>query len=636
MSQPSKPSQPAHMPAPRPVPTHPPTPTHPPAHAPGDAVTTAHLAPATATPLLDTVSIAVLTPDRRPEDPDPAPRWTLGPPTAHGVRVLDVHTGGAPVEIRLSVPLGDAAGYWHPKGAWRRTLVADWEGQARVSLVDGAAAGCLYEHSGATLLTFAAADPVPEATLRFGVSEENDTHVVHLHLPAADGPHRLLLVPRAPSVAAALRPLRAWFAADRPPMPVPDGARVPVYSTWYAFNQDVTADAVETQAAIAAGLGCGALILDDGWQAHGNGRGYAGCGDWVPDPAKFPDLAGHVARVRAAGLRYLLWVAPLLLGPGADTYREWGAAAPAPATVPGARVLDPRRPEVRRHVVGLCVSLVTEYGLDGLKLDFLDQAAVYAGDGGTDVGAAMTGLLAELRDALEAVRPGVLLELRQPYTGPGMAPYGNMLRSFDCPADATANRVRALDTALLAVGGAVHSDMLMWSRTAPVEAVARQLIGALHAVPQLSVRLDELPAAHLDAVRFWLGRWLRHRETLLAGTVEPGRPDELFPLVSAELGEECVVSVHGDLVVPLDFAAHRRFHLVNGSGRDRLTVEVRGAEGPVTALVHGPDGRMMEDPPSLPPQGPHFLAVPRGGLVSLVLTDVPTDVLTDALTEGPR
>ncbi|MFC8506626.1 glycoside hydrolase family 36 protein [Streptomyces sp. NPDC057411] len=583
------------------------------------AVTTAHLAPAPAAPLLDDVSIAVLAPGH----PGTRPRWELGPLT-DGVRILEVSADGLPVEIRLSVPLGDAAGYWHPQGGWRRTLVADWEGRSRVSLVSGAAAGCLYEHSGATLLAFAAADPVPETDVRFGVSEENDTHVVHLNLPAATGPHRLLLVPRSPSVAAALRPLRAWFAADRPPMPVPDTARLPVYSTWYAFNQDVSAAAVETQAVIAADLGCRVLILDDGWQAYGNGRGYAGCGDWRPDPAKFPDLAAHVARVRDTGLRCLLWVAPLLLGPEADCFGRWAGAAPAAATVPGARVLDPRLPEVRRHVVELCVALVREHGLDGLKLDFLDEAAVYAGDGGEDVGRAMTGLLADVRAALEAARPDPLLELRQPYAGPGMAPYGNMLRSFDCPADATANRVRTLDTALLAVGGAVHSDMLMWSRSAPVEAVARQLIGALHAVPQISVRLDLLPPAHLAAVRFWLGRWLRHRELLLDGRVEPGRPDEQYPLVSVALGEECLVSAHGDRVVPVDLTAYRRWHLVNGSDRDRLMVEVSGGGTGVTALVHGPDGRMMNDPLTLPPEGPRSLDVPRGGLVSL------------ALTEGPR
>ncbi|MCZ0982416.1 hypothetical protein O1L60_35595 [Streptomyces diastatochromogenes] len=173
------------------------------------------------------------------------------------------------------------------------------------------------------------------------------------------------------------------------------------------------------------------------------------------------------------------------------------------------------------------------------------------------------------------------------------------------------------------MGGAVHADMLMWSRTAPVEAVARQLIGALHSVPQISVRLDQVPPAHLAAVRFWLGRWRLHRELLLDGTVEPGRPDELYPVVVAARDGECLVSVHGDRVVELDFAAYRRIHLVNGSDRDRLVVDVTGGGGRVTARVHGPDGRMMADPPAHLPDGPRPLAVPRGGLVSLVLTEGP-------------
>ncbi|MFD7629550.1 hypothetical protein ACFV7Q_26570 [Streptomyces sp. NPDC059851] len=190
-----------------------------------------------------------------------------------------------------------------------------------------------------------------------------------------------------------------------------------------------------------------------------------------------------------------------MLGPGADCHARWAPYAPAPTTVPGARVLDARRPEVRRHVVDVCTRLVRDHGLDGLKLDFLDEAALYAGDGRGDVGRAMAALLAAVRTSLERVRPeGLLLELRQPCTGPGTAAFGNLLRSFDCPADAAAGRVRTLDTALLAVGGAVHSDMLLWSAQARVETVARQLIGALHAVPQPSVGLDRMPEAHRATV----------------------------------------------------------------------------------------------------------------------------------------
>jgi len=584
------------------------------------AVTTAELAAVPELPLLDDVRIAALTlPDAQPAD------WRL---TAlpGGLHLLELDGAGVPVEIRLSVPLGDAAGYWHPKGGWRRTLPADWEGRSRVSLVDATAVGCLYEYSGATMLAFAAADPVPEAELRFGVSEENDTFVVHLRLPATLGPQRLLFAPRHPSVAAALRALRGWYAAHTDAMPVPEGARTPVYSTWYAFNQDVAAGPVETQAALAAGLGCGALILDDGWQRGGHGRGYAGCGDWLPDPAKFPDLGAHVARVRGLGMRYLLWVAPLLLGTGADCFDRWSPYAPAPARAPGAQVLDPRRPEVRRHVVDLCTGLVRDHGLDGLKLDFLDEAMAYAGaaePGLPDVGEAMVLLLTELRRALEQLRPGgdLLLELRQPYVGPGMAAFGNLLRSFDCPADATANRVQTIDAALLAVGGAVHSDMLLWSADAPVHSAARQLIGALHAVPQVSVRLDALPADHLAAVGFWLERWRQLRPQLLDGTVEPGRPDELYPVVRCEAGGSAVISVHGEHTVPVDLARLRELTLLNGSAADRIVLDLTGPAATVELTVHGPTGRIIERSRRILGPGLHAVPVPRSGLAALLNTE---------------
>ncbi|MFJ9680528.1 glycoside hydrolase family 36 protein [Streptomyces sp. NPDC101194] len=577
-----------------------------------EAVTTAELAPATYEPLLDTVEIAVLAPGREPT-------WTLSE-LPDGLRMLSVEADGAPVEIRLSLPLGDAAGYWHPKAGWTRTIVADWAGRSRVSLIDGLASGCLYDHSGATMLTFATADPVPEVQLRFGVSEENDAYVVHLELPAAPEPHRILFVPNSPSVAAALAALRDWYAGDVPTMPVPESARVPVYSTWYAFNQQVNAAAVEQQAELAAQVGCGVLILDDGWQSLGSGRGYAGCGDWNPDPVKFPDFTGHVDRVRRAGLRYMAWIAPLLLGPRAECHQRWAPFAPTAATVPGAYVLDPRRPEVRAHVVDMCVSLVRDHGLDGLKVDFIDQAMVYAGDGGGDIGEALTLLLADLRSALEAVRTDLLLEFRQPYVGPGMAAFGNMLRSFDCPADATANRVRTIDTALLAVGGAVHSDMLLWDRTAPVQAAVRQIIGALHSVPQISVRLDTLPPDHLEALRFWLTQWRRLRPQLLDGTVRPGRPDDLYTLVRAEADGVGVVSVHSERAVPVRLAEFRETVLVNGSDSDRIILDVQEAAAHAEVRIHAPDGRMIERTWITPQAGLHSVSVPRMGL-ALVRSD---------------
>ncbi|MEU8700693.1 glycoside hydrolase family 36 protein [Streptomyces sp. NPDC048680] len=578
-----------------------------------EAVTTAELAPASFVPLLDTVEMAVVA-----DGADPV--WALSE-LPGGLRMLRIDAPDTAVEVRLSAPLGDAAGYWHPKAGWSRTLVADWEGRSKVSLVDGLAAGCLYDYTGATLLTFAAADPVPEVTLRFGVSEENDTHVVHLQLPASAAPHRFLFVPRSPSVASAMSALRGWYTTEMPtPMPVPEAARLPLYCTWYAFNQQIDAAQVERQAELAADMGFGTLIVDDGWQRLGTGRGYAGVGDWTPDAGTFPDFAGHVARVRRGGLRYMIWVAPLLLGPQADCHETWAPFAPAAAGVPGAHVLDPRHPEVRTHVVRTCLRLVRDYGLDGLKVDFLNEAMVYAGDEHGDVGQALLLLLTELREALLTERTDLLLELRQPYVGPGMAAFGNMLRSVDCPADSTANRVRTIDTSLLAVGGVVHSDPLLWDTSGPVEAAARQLIGALNAVPQVSVRLDALSAEQADAVRFWLSQWRRLRPQLLDGTIEPGRPDDLYTLVRSESDGVIVLSVHDERAVSVLPATHRETVLVNATTANRVIVDVQDTGAHVDVDVRGPDGRIIErNQMSLVP-GLHSIPVPAMGLALLTKT----------------
>ncbi|WP_405687951.1 alpha-galactosidase [Streptomyces sp. NBC_01387] len=578
-----------------------------------EAVTTAELAPAPFVPLLDTVEMAVVA-----DGAEPA--WTLSE-VPGGLRMLQIEAPDTAVEVRLSVPLGDTAGYWHPKANWSRTLVADWEGRSKVGLIDGLAAGCLYDYTGATLLTFAAADPVPDVALRFGVSEENDTHVVHLQLPPSAAPHRFLFVPRSPSVASAMSVLRDWYTTEMPaPLPVPEAARLPLYCTWYAFNQQIDAAQVERQAALAVDMGFGTLIVDDGWQRFGTGRGYAGAGDWTPDTDTFPDFAGHVARVRRSGLRYMIWVAPLLLGPQAECHETWAPFAPADSGVPGAHVLDPRHPEVRTHVVRTCLRLVRDYGLDGLKVDFLNEAMVYAGDGRGDVGQALLLLLTELRDALLTERTDLLLELRQPYVGPGMAAFGNMLRSFDCPADSTANRVRTIDTSLLAVGGVVHSDPLMWDTSGPVEAAARQLIGALHAVPQVSVRLDALSAEQADAVRFWLGQWRRLRPQLLDGTVEPGRPDGLYTLVRSESDGVIVLSVHDERAVSVLPATHRETVLVNATAANRVVVDVQDTGAQVEVDVRGPDGRIIERTQMSLVPGLHSIPVPTMGLALLTKT----------------
>ena len=116
---------------------------------------------------------------------------------------------------------------------------------------------------------------------------------------------------------------------------------------------------------------------------------------------------------------------------------------------------------------------------------------------------AVDRLLKDVITTLKAIKPDVFIEFRQKYTGPAMRKYGNMFRAFDCPGDATMNRIRIADIKMLAGNTAVHSDMITWHKDDTVEVAALQMINTLFGVPQISVLLKEAAKDHLNMIKFY-------------------------------------------------------------------------------------------------------------------------------------
>ena len=158
----------------------------------------------------------------------------------------------------------------------------------------------------------------------------------------------------------------------------------------------MNAEVIESEAALAVPMGCGTVFIDDGWQQLAVGRGYQACGDWVPDTDKFPDLLAHIRRARALRAGVVLWVAPLLRGTDSDAYADLAEYATLRRTPTDCFILDPRHRTVREHLADVCLRLVTDYGVDGLKIEFLDLAMRYQGTPAAgdilDVGEAMAAL----------------------------------------------------------------------------------------------------------------------------------------------------------------------------------------------------------------------------------------------------
>ncbi len=324
-------------------------------------------------------------------------------------------------------------------------------------------------------------------------------------------------------------------------------------------------------------------------------------------------------------MNFLLWYSLSLMGNNAKNYPKFEDMFLWEWTSQSSSVLDPRFPEVREFIITTYETALEEWDLDGFKLDFIgmfrpDEKTVFEATGGRDYASpdeAVDRLMTDIMARLRAVRPDIMIEFRQPYIGPLMRKYGNMFRATDCPNMALVNRVRTTDIRLLCGDTAVHSDMFMWHHTDPVEVAALQILNILFSVPQLSVKLNEIPAEHKEMVKFWIGYWNENREVLLGGDFVPVNPSANYPMIMSSTPEKTIVGLYNDMVIPLKNASYKRIDVVNGKAGPSVVLDLDGNLGRVATTTYDCLGRLQSEKSMTLGKGVHKLNVPASGLLTI-------------------
>ncbi len=227
-----------------------------------------------------------------------------------------------------------------------------------------------------------------------------------------------------------------------------------------------------------------------------------------------------------------------------------------------------------------------KYGVDGFKIDFVSSIASASDDDPDDarrdfklVSVAGDRLFRDLAARLRALKPDVLMEFRQSYVGPHMQRCANMFRAVDCGNSFPDNRIRTVDIRLLLRHGAAHSDMMIWNPGEPVESAAMQLTHTMFSVPQISVRLADLPRDHTDMLRCYLEFWRENRDVLLDGRLTPLGPESAFPVVLSRTDGKMLAAVYGNAVVPLPARVPPNLLFVNATYSDHVVVDMAGGIG---------------------------------------------------------
>ncbi len=495
----------------------------------------------------------------------------------------------SPAKLELTVywemPNAGIALTWTP-GNYRDKIVGpNWR---RLNDSCGMSGAPIYVSVGdhdQNCLTIACSDAKNRVGMRTGVIEENGCMDcrVRINVDSAISHYEadIRLDHRDLPFYKSIQDVQRWWTTydGYTPAPVPSDAREPLYSAWYSYHQAIDVPAIVRECEYFAKLGARVLIVDDGWQTDDGNRGYDYCGDWQTAASKVPDMRAFVDAVHAQGMKFVLWYSVPFVGEYTAAYERFKdklLGTRGHNNTSKTHVFDPRYPEVRAYLIDLYRKAVLDWDLDGFKFDFVD--AFYQSDEtaeGMDyvsVYDAVDRLMKDVIAELRTIKPDILIEFRQSYIGPLMRTFGNMFRVGDCPCDAQSNRLSSLALRMLCGNTAIHSDMVMWHPEVCAEQAAYQLTSVLFAVPQISVRQDQLSPEQAEMVAAYLALWRKYRDVLLDGEMFYHGYANDFPYVSSRKGHTQVGAVYGGMIAYFPEVTDE-IVLVNASPDSRILLD---------------------------------------------------------------
>jgi len=473
------------------------------------------------------------------------------------------------ITLSFSTPIIDTFSIWNPGNRFSRNIPANW-GKSRIDsrLASQMPLQSLISIGGKNRITIALSDAKTPTQIRSGVCEENacvewDIKFFTVKISPIQSYCAIIRIDtRDIDFYDAIEDTARWWETEcgYTPAYVPEHAKLPINSLWYSYHQNLDVEDIIRECKLTKALGMDTVIIDDGWQTDDSNRGYASCGDWQVCASKIPDMKDFVRRIHDTGMKVMLWYSVPFIGTATEAFRQFhDMVLDQTGDNETFFALDPRYQACRDYLIENYANALSQWNLDGLKLDFIDSFCLLGKsleyDERRDIHSledAVERLMTDVYNRLRAINPEVLIEFRQSYVGPAIRQFGNMLRVGDCPNDALSNRAAGIDLRLTSGNTAVHSDMLMWHPEDTPESAALQFIATLYCVPQISVKIASLPESHRKMLAFYLSFWIENRDILLNGKLKASNPEAAYSKISAEKEGTAIITLYAPSLQKLD------------------------------------------------------------------------------------
>ncbi len=535
------------------------------------------------------------------------------------------------ISVRWRIPSVGAFSTWNPSIRFNRALrTINTAGiRAEASICDGAPMQTLIGQNGKNLITFAVSDTITPIRTNTQIYEEGmgmTCEVVFFTKPVRTMDYYEAIVRIDFSDVPyyeAIADVGKWWREDcgYAECYVPEFAKDILYSTWYSYHHDVSDSVIVEQCKLAHSMGMNNIILDDGWNM--SDREHRGFGDWIVQNPNIKDMADLVAQVHEIGMKFILWLSVPFISKDAKLWERFGQYVLATEVKTPWYCLDPRYKEVREYTISVYERVVSEWNLDGLKLDFINsfQLSDYSMqvDDRRDYECledAVAKLVEDISVRVRKIKPDIMIEFRQPYMSPKACGTGNMMRVSDCPNDALYNRVGSVDLRLLADKMAVHADMIGWNLEDSPEGVARQLIAVLFCVPQISVKLEEQNESQLKTLRFYMDFYTENRDVLLDGEFIPLNPEANYAVVIGEKNHKRVTVCYSKNYIKSS-KNYNKHYIVNGTEEGKVILDNEGTTYAANIMIQDCMGNVLCERQEDIIKGINVFEVPACGIVRI-------------------
>jgi len=535
-----------------------------------------------------------------------------------------------PITLKWKIPAHNIKGIWKPTTDFSKRIQADWElipMESRISIDSPII--CLFGNNDSNRQTFACSNAINKLELNAVIREEDDCFYCHItlfserHSKLNHFNIQIRIDSQEKHFSEAIRDVSKWWETyeNLKPAYVPEIAQTPLYSTWYQFHQNLEEDLLIKECEIAYNLGYRSIIIDDGWQTNDDNRGYDYTGDWQPE--RLIKTKQFVENLHATGMKVGFWYSVPFCGKLSKAHKRFKGKF-LTENHRWAPVLDPRYPEVRDYLINIYKTALIDWNLDGFKLDFIDDFKLYPDTikkknyemDFHSINEAVDRLLTDVMYTLRNINPEVFIEFRQKYTGPAMRKYGNMFRAFDCPGDATMNRVRITDIKMLSGNTAVHSDMITWHNDESLEVAALQLTNTLFGVPQISVMLSNVPEGHLKMIKFYTNYWNHNKDIITTGHFIPSKPLANYPLNQVSKNGSLIIGIYDDYVIQIS-EKYEAIDIINGKLSPLVVIKNNKHSGEYVATTFNCKGEKTTQKNIKLTKGLHEFEIPACGLIQL-------------------